>query len=504
MSDGSPNRVLRQIRAVYSVGTFAGLGDGQLLERFTTRQGEAAELAFATIVERHGPMVYRICRRVLQDAHEAEDAFQATLLVLVRKASGLRDQNSVGHWLSGVAWRVALDARCSATRRKQHETRHAKAIRAELSGEPLEDHETHALVYEELRRLPQRYREPVILFHLEGLSHEEVASRLGRPVGTIRSRLARGRDRLRDRLIRRGIAPAVGAIAAACPASAPAAIPQGLFDLSVVTAVRFASGRAAAAGTVSAAVAALVKEELRSMLMPKIKLVAAILATFGCAATGAGVYAYQDAGNVATAPARSETTQAKTASAEPASPGTAHLTKLPSRGAAIGEYLEKTKKEVDAAVNDLRAEVAELRAKLDEAENNLSRLEALQSSLDQKSAANLLKKRKLDLGAKIMDMELDAKLGNPNAKEELLRSKLRGDTLDAAKRNAQNEELLRSKLREDTLQADHQRGQNEELLRSKLRADTVQAEQQRELLDKQIKQLIEARDRLNDSSRRAK
>src|SRR4051794_34328795 len=121
MENDPHDSVLRQIQTLYSVGTFTGLGDGQLLERFATLQGDAAELAFAALVERHGPMVVRVCRRILKNADDTQDAFQATFLVLVRKGRTLRNRDSVGNWLYGVAFRVAIDARASSRRRRTHE-----------------------------------------------------------------------------------------------------------------------------------------------------------------------------------------------------------------------------------------------------------------------------------------------------------------------------------------------------------------------------------------------
>src|SRR5947199_10868023 len=129
MGDGQPDAGSRYVRMLFNVGTVAGLTDGQLLERFTAQGGETAELAFATLVERHGPMVLRVCRSVLRDPHEAHDAFQATFLVLVRRGGSLWVRDSLGPWLHQVAYRVASSARSAASRRRRHEQR-----AAELSG----------------------------------------------------------------------------------------------------------------------------------------------------------------------------------------------------------------------------------------------------------------------------------------------------------------------------------------------------------------------------------
>ena len=294
MQEGRMMSATRRIHALYSVGTFTGLSDGQLLERFATREGEAAELAFAALVERHGPMVLRVCRRSLGDAHDAQDAFQATFLVLVRKAGSLRERGSVGNWLYGVASRVAMDARASSSRRRLHERRYAERADGAVPGGDPDRHDLEAVLHEELRRLPERYRAPVVLCHLEGLSHEEAALRLGCPVGTVRSRLARGRERLRGRLARRGLAPTAGALTAALSGDALAAVPRAFVDFPFMAAARFAAGRAGEAGAViSIRAVALSRGVLRAMFLTKLKLVAgACLVAGALFASGAGVTAH--------------------------------------------------------------------------------------------------------------------------------------------------------------------------------------------------------------------
>ena len=293
MPNGVRGSGLRQIQALYSVGTFAGLGDGPLLERFATLQGEVAELAFAALVARHGPMVWRVCRRVLRDEHDAQDAFQATWLVLVRKAGSLRDPSSVGNWLFGVASRVALDARAASSRRQLHEQRYAEGQTDEAPAEDRDGHDLGAVLHEELRRLPERYRTPIVLCYLEGLSHEEAALRLGRPVGTVRSRLARGRERLRARLVRRGVVPSAGALTATLARDAAASVPPALVHSTIQAAARFAAIRAATTGAViSAQAVVLCQGVLHTMLWTQLKTVAAVILVAGTVlATGAGVAA---------------------------------------------------------------------------------------------------------------------------------------------------------------------------------------------------------------------
>jgi RNA polymerase sigma factor (sigma-70 family) len=193
--------LLRHLRGLAAAHGPALPADRELVQRFTS--GADAD-AFAALLSRHGPMALRVCRRVLHNLQDAEDAFQATFLVLARKASTLRRQESVGNWLYGVAYRVALNARAAAARRRAHESRTA----ADTSADPLTEisvREAQALLDEELARLPAKYRAPLVLCCLEGLARDEAARQLGWPAGTLKSRLERGRQLLRGRLTRRGL-----------------------------------------------------------------------------------------------------------------------------------------------------------------------------------------------------------------------------------------------------------------------------------------------------------
>ncbi len=186
-----PNGAIRrQLRTLFNLGAIGDLTDGQLLERFATQDGEAAELTFAALVERHGPMVLRVCRNTLCDPNDVQDAFQATFLALVQKARSLWVRDSLGPWLHRVAHRVATRARSSAARRREHERR-AAATRPTLFSERDDWEDLVALLHEEIDRLPERYRVPVVLCDLQGLTHEKAARNLGWPVGTVKSRLAR-------------------------------------------------------------------------------------------------------------------------------------------------------------------------------------------------------------------------------------------------------------------------------------------------------------------------
>ncbi len=175
--------------------------DRELLARFVSERDQAA---FRGLVVRHGPTVLQMCRGVLQDAHEAEDAFQATFIVLVRKARSIQDPDSLGGWLRGVAYRTALRARCRASRRQVVERTRAQMVRPENAPEDFSP-DLRQLIRTELERLPDSYRDAVTLCYLQGLTHQEAARQLGWPVGTVKVRLVRGRRLLRERLDRRGV-----------------------------------------------------------------------------------------------------------------------------------------------------------------------------------------------------------------------------------------------------------------------------------------------------------
>ncbi len=289
--------VLRQIRTLFNVGAIGELTDGQLLERFARRDAETAELAFAALVERHGPMVLRVCRSVLRDSHDAQDAFQATFLVLIKKARALWVSDSLGPWLHQVAYRTASCARSAAVRRRQHEKR-VSEIAADATSEPAAIvNDWEPVLHEEIARLPARYRVPMVLCELEGRTHEQAARHLGWPVGTVKSRLARGRLRLRDRLIRRGLAPC-GALSVliSSPFEATAAIPPALANSTIWGAKTFATANAstALAGLYSASVAALTKGVLRAMILTKLKIAALGVVSAGIIGTTVGILAGQE------------------------------------------------------------------------------------------------------------------------------------------------------------------------------------------------------------------
>src|SRR6516225_7843406 len=221
------------------------LTDAQLLERFAAQRDEEA---FEAILYRHGPLVFGVCRRLLPDLHDVEDAFQATFLILTRKAAGISQRALLGNWLYGVAYKVAAKARMTALRRRGRETPQAD-LAVLPDGEHAVEPDLAPLLHEELQRLPDRYRGPVVLCYLQGKTNAEAADQLHWPVGTVKSRLNRARELLRKRLARRGVVLTAGLLAAhTLTAPAPAALLEGTFRAALL----FAAGDAAVGGAASA------------------------------------------------------------------------------------------------------------------------------------------------------------------------------------------------------------------------------------------------------------
>ncbi len=264
---------LEHMRTLSGAGALGGQSDLRLLEQFSNGHREAAEAAFTTLVERHGPMVLRVCRSVLGDSHDIHDAFQATFLILVRKAGSLWVRDSLGPWLHGVALRVANKAKVAAARRKAHERKGGEiAVETKTVRTPPDD--LGRTLHDEIERLPGKYRAPIVLCYLEGQTHEGAASALGWPVGTVRGRLARGRDLLRNRLVRRGVAPS--AIAAAAMLSAEEASAAPVSEPLVQAVISLVAERSA--GVAPAAVAALADASLRMMTIAKLKTLMIVVA----------------------------------------------------------------------------------------------------------------------------------------------------------------------------------------------------------------------------------
>ncbi len=302
MSIARNGGVLREIREVFGAGR-PGASEGDLLDRFLAGGDEGA---FAAIVARHGAMVAGVCRRRLDDPNDVEDAFQVTFLVLVRRAGTIRDRDRLGTWLHEVARSVAGRARRASGRRRVHEA--WGAIR-EGSGRATDESgtgEALAVLDEEIARLPERFRLPLVLCHLEGLSQGEAAVRLGWTAGAVRGRLARAREILRGRLARRGVVPAVAAAAlAGSEARAFGPVPGRLVAGTARCAARMVGGRAMAGGEVPPRLAAQTLEVTRNMLWTRsLKALAAGTIVLGLAvATLARSSFAQGTGSTTSAPA---------------------------------------------------------------------------------------------------------------------------------------------------------------------------------------------------------
>jgi RNA polymerase sigma factor (sigma-70 family) len=258
--------------------------DGDLLARFVTeRDGEA----FAALVRRHGPMVLSVCRRVLRDRHDAEDAFQATFLVLAKKAGSVSNLRFLGAWLHGVAHRSALAARRAAAVRRKKESRIAEMALHEATSEG-PPAELLSLLDRELTLLPERYRVPVVLCDLEGLTRKEAARRLGWREGTLAGRLFRARAILAKRMSRQGLSISGGLLAASL-SEAAGACPTSLVTTAIQAAIGAAAGHVTA---VSAAVLSLTQGVLKTMLITKLKVMTAGLLV-GCLVVGTGAAGYR-------------------------------------------------------------------------------------------------------------------------------------------------------------------------------------------------------------------
>jgi RNA polymerase sigma factor (sigma-70 family) len=280
-------RPLSQALRRFSEDVPGGQADEELLQRFLARRDETA---FEALVRRHGPMVLGVCRRILRDPHDAEDAFQATFLVLVRKAASLGRRDLLGPWLHAVARRTACKASTQrASRRAREVPATLDAAAAECPPESVWE-ELRPILDEEVGRLPEKYRVPFVLHHLHGNSYDEVAARTGRPKGTVATWLARARELLRERLQGRGVTLSAAGLALLLAEKALAAVPGPLVTNTVKAATSFAAGPAAA-GAIPARVAALTRGVLQVMAIDRLKHIIVVglsLVLLGATAAVAG------------------------------------------------------------------------------------------------------------------------------------------------------------------------------------------------------------------------
>lgn len=263
----------------YLVGLARGpvggdLSDRELLRQFAVGQDQEA---FAALVRRHGPLVLGVCRRLLRQEQDAEDVFQAVFGLLARKADSPFWHESIGNWLYGVAYRLALRARSQASVRRRHEEQ-AATMNGTTTAEASQGAELRPLLDEELQRLPEKYRMPLLLCYLHGQSREDAARQLGWSVGAVKGRLERGRDLLRERLVRRGLAVSAALLPGVLGREALAAVPETLIRSTT---------QAVVAGDLSGPAVALLQGAIQAMFWTKVKaaciglLTVAVLGTAG-------------------------------------------------------------------------------------------------------------------------------------------------------------------------------------------------------------------------------
>jgi RNA polymerase sigma factor (sigma-70 family) len=269
MTKQATSPVLKLIRRMAEEQRDKKLSDQELLIRFRTQDDEAA---FRGLVQRHGSMVLDVCRNVLGNEADAEDAFQATFLVLTRKAAAIRKERSVGSWLYGVAYRIARNAQTNSAKRRKHE-QYSSRERPMAASEDHSWREVQQALHAELNSVSECYRAPLVLCYLEGKTQDAAATLLGVSKATVKKRLERGRALLRLRLVRRGLGPAaVLAVAAWPPAGVAAQLPSLLVSSTIKAATLVAAGQAAA-GVVSAEVTALTEGVMKAMFTSKLKSV---------------------------------------------------------------------------------------------------------------------------------------------------------------------------------------------------------------------------------------
>ncbi|MBL8798993.1 MAG: sigma-70 family RNA polymerase sigma factor [Planctomycetia bacterium] len=289
-------RVLRHLRGLLGPNRTGEPSDGQLLERFVQRRDESA---FALLMQRHGPLVLSVCRRVLHDPNDVDDAFQAVFVVLVRRAGAVDRNRSLASWLHGVAYRTALKARARAARLRSREQQ-AEAMpsiaAAEIDalaadpGGSLALHEMRVVLDDELNRLPEKYRAPLLLCYLEGKTNEQAAEDLGCPVGSMSWRLEKGRELLRQRLTQRGLALTSVLVTAGLNAeAATAAVPATLAHAALQSALLAAQP---AGGLLPGAAAALAESVLHTMFVGRLRTLLFAVVAVSLLGAGAGAVAY--------------------------------------------------------------------------------------------------------------------------------------------------------------------------------------------------------------------
>src|SRR5262245_8846812 len=273
MTSGQLNQVLRQLCRLVGARSVEELSDRQLLEAFAQQHDPAA---FEVLVTRHGPMVLGVCRRVLHDSNDADDAFQATFMVLAKKAGSIRRQEAVASWLCGTAYRIALKARAAAGRRREQERQASEMSNTAVENDKTLWRELRPIIDEELNRLPAKYRVPLVLCYLQGKTNEAAARELGWAPGSMSYRLAIAKDKLRTRLLQRGVALSAAGLVTLLAENASAAVQAPLLDATVQASVAYATGEAAALAAVSAKAVGLADAGMHAFMIAKVKIAAVV------------------------------------------------------------------------------------------------------------------------------------------------------------------------------------------------------------------------------------
>lgn len=452
MVGADPTAVYRNVQTLFRGGTCAGMTDRELLERFKASRGPSAEAAFAALVARHGPMVWGVCFRFLSDPHRAADAFQATFLILVRKAGCVRVDDSLARWLYGVSRKVASRARKVAAR---HSTQQLAPVQANWSYTPDPARaELFAALDQELDRLPKHYRAAIILCDLAGYSHHEASRQLGCAVGTIGSRVARGREMLRGRLLRRRLGPPLGLVVTACAAESA----RASFPITLAEAVVRAVGQCATlpgVGAISSAVVLLVEGGLKSMSATTLKLSGAALIATTVALAGGAVCAFQNS-------------EAKTSTA----PNDAATAVSGNRDAASGQIArDDTKKKLaDSSQRD--------------SEDIKDILDILQAQLDAKELEVQREKMRLELARAIVarNQRLNERNGQLISAKDMQLAQVEAKLAEI------QYEVTRTEARERKLRLDQAKRMSEKLSPEALRAylDRLGSQTTMESLERRI------------------
>jgi RNA polymerase sigma factor (sigma-70 family) len=356
------------------------LADSRLMESFRT---DGDQTAFEILVKRHGPMVLGVCRRVIGNLHDAEDAFQAVFLVLAKKASSISHCDLIGNWLYGTAYRTALQARGRLGRRRTREVQ-VKDMPQPAVAPEYELHELHQVLDLELSKLSDKYRVPIVLCDLEGRSRKDVARQLKIPEGTLSSRLATARRHLARRLTRHGLAMSAGALATALTQqAASAAVRAGLLSLSAKAAGLAAAGQSVV-GLLSTQALALSQRALKTMLLNKLKVISLVCLGIAAGGVGAGLGVPKSLAQPGSLPVQAEQT------ARPGQTGMPPADPEPIDGALLldGQIqkhlqlsqnqinkLQAVSRDVDAKSDAKRQEIERIQKRIEELQQQVARLQ---------------------------------------------------------------------------------------------------------------------------------